>query len=95
MVRRVIEFGFHSSSVEGGQTECAIVVRGHLLDVVVCEGKVLSGFRTHSSISKSDSLVPIDLTTRSTKKLTLEPPATGGLGLNSATLTSLSSLRRS
>ena len=49
-VQPVIEFGFHSSSVEGGQTECAIVLRGHPLEVGYCERKVLSGFRAHSSI---------------------------------------------
>ena len=39
---------------------------------------VLSGFRVHSSISKSEASVLNDLMTKSAKKLMVEPPATVG-----------------
>ena len=47
---------------------------------------MLSGFRVHSSIAKSEASVLIDLMTKSAKKLMVEPPATVGLGLCSASI---------
>ena len=40
----------------------------------------------HSSIPKSEASVPIDLTTKSVKKLVVEPPSEVGLGLCSAAI---------
>ena len=40
----------------------------------------------HSSITKSEASVLIDLTTKSVKKLVVEPPATVELGLCSAAI---------
>ena len=74
-MQHVIELGFHSSAVKGGQTQCATVLRGHPLEVEVCERKVLSGFRAPALI---------DCATRSVKKLVVEPLATVDLGLCSA-----------
>jgi hypothetical protein len=68
------------------QTECAIVLRGHPVEIEICERNVLSGFRVHSSIPKSEASVLIDLTIKSAKKLVVEPPATVGLGLCSAAI---------
>ena len=68
------------------KTECAIVLRAHPLEIEVCERNVLSGFRVHSSISKSEASVLIDLTIKSAKKLVVEPPATVVLGLCSAAI---------
>ena len=56
----------------------------HSSSVEVCERNVLSGFRVHSSVTKSEVSALIDLTTRSAKKLMVGPSATVGLGLNSA-----------
>ena len=44
----------------------------------------------HSSIPKSEASVLIDLTTKSAKKLVIEPPATVGLGLCSAAIPDVS-----
>ena len=51
--------------------------------IEVCERNVLSGFRAHSGIPKSEASVLLDMTTRSAKVLMVEPPAVG-LGLSSA-----------
>ena len=51
------------------KTECAIILRAHPLEIEVCERNVLSGFRVHSSIPKSEASVLIDLTTKSAKKI--------------------------
>ena len=82
----IIELGFHSSAVEGGPNQCATVLRGHPLEVEACGRSVLSGLRVHSSISKSEVSVLIDLETKSVKKLVVEPLATVDLGLNSAAI---------
>ena len=82
----IVELGFHSSAVEGGLNQCATVLRGHPLEVEACGSSVLSGFRVHSSISKSEVSVLIDLETKSVKKLVVEPLATVDLGLNSAAI---------
>ena len=50
----------------------------------MCEKNVLSGFRVHSSITKSEASVLINLTIKSAKKLMFEPLATVGLDLCSA-----------
>ena len=55
-------------------------MRGHPLDIEVCERNVRSGFRVHSKIAKSEASVLIDLI-KSVRKLVVEPPVTVGLGL--------------
>ena len=58
-----------------GKTEYAIILRARSMAIEVCERKVPSGFRAHSSISKSKASVLPDMTTKSAKKLMVEPPA--------------------
>ena len=64
-----MELGFHSSAVESGQTQCAIVLRGRPWEVEVCQSKVLSGFLAHSNISKSEASALIDFATRFAEKV--------------------------
>ena len=52
----------------------------------VCERSALSGFWVQSCFLKSEDSVLIDLTTKSTKKLMVEPQAMVGLGLCSAAI---------
>ena len=66
------------------ETECTIVLRAQPLEIEVCERNVLSGFRVHSSIPKSEASVLIDLTIKSAKKLMFEPLTTVELDLCSA-----------
>ena len=40
-VQPIIELGFHSSAVEDGPNQCAIVLRGRPLELEVCDSKVL------------------------------------------------------
>ena len=55
----------------------------HSSPVEVCEINVLSGFRVHSSIPKSEVSALIVVTPRFAKKVMVEPSATVGLGLTS------------
>ena len=55
----------------------------HSRSFETCERDVLSGFRMHSNILKSERSILIDFAIRSAKKLMVEPSATVGLGLNS------------
>ena len=71
---------------KASKTECAIVLRTHPLEIEVCERNVLSGFRVHSSIPKSEGSVLIDLTIKAAKKLMVEPLTTVGLNLCSAAI---------
>ena len=57
------------------QTECAVLLRRHPFQIEVCERNVLSKLRVFSHIPKSEPLVLIDLTTKSVKKVIIEPPA--------------------
>ena len=82
----ITQLGLHSSAVKGGPIHCTIVLRESPLEVEVCESKVLSGFRAHSDISKSEASVLIDLETRSVKKLVVELPATADQGLYSSAI---------
>ena len=74
-VQPIFEMGFHLSAIEDGH-RVRIRLRGHPLEVEACERNVLSGFRAHSNISKSEASVLIDLETKSVKKLVVEPLAT-------------------
>ena len=82
----------HPESSEMSHMECGrhlnkvqpVVELGlHSFSIEACERNVLSGFRVHSSITKSEASALIDFTTRSAKKLMVEPSAIVGLGLNS------------
>ena len=68
------------------ETECAIILRGHPLEIEVCERTVRSGFRLHSRIAKSEASVLIEFTIKSIRKMVVEPPVTAGLGFCSAAI---------
>ena len=60
------------SLMKEGKTECAIVLRAHSMVIEVCERTVLSGFRVHSNIIKSEASVLLGLTAKPAEKLMLD-----------------------
>jgi len=79
--------------VTGGResrTEFAIILRGHPLQIGLCERNVSSGFRVHSTIPKSEATALIDLIVVAARKFMVQPPSTVGLGLCSAPIQDVS-----
>ena len=72
------------------ETECAISLRGHPMEIEVCERNLRSGFRLHARIAKSEASVLFKLMTKSARKLVVEPPVTVGLGFCTATIHDIS-----
>ena len=62
------------------------MLRTHPLEIEVRKRRALSGFWVQSCFLMSENSVLIDLTTKSTKKLMVEPPAIVGLGPCSAAI---------
>jgi hypothetical protein len=72
------------------RTEFVIILRGHPLQIELCERNVSSGFRVHSTIPKSEATTLIDLMVVAARKVMVQPPATVGLGLCSAPISGVS-----
>merc|ERR1712064_234788 len=77
-------------NVENGverQSERAIILRAHPVELELCERRVINGFRIQSQISKAKAFASFDTVIKCAKRLAEEPPTIIGLGVTSAPLT--------
>jgi len=67
-----------------GQIERAVILRGHPVELELCERRVINGFRVHSTVSKARALASFDTIIKTANRFAEEPPTVVGLGVTSA-----------
>jgi len=68
------------------QTEEAVILRAHPLELELCERYVINGFRVHSKISRAKAVSSFDAIIKSAQRIAEETPTVIGLGVTSAPL---------
>jgi len=68
------------------QLERAVILRGHPVELELCERRVINGFRVHSKVSKAKAFSSFDTIIKTANRFAEEPPTVVGLGVTSAPL---------